>query len=346
MRKSGRGLILSTSPFLTHSDDTSSIMWNVVFSLIPAVIGSVYFFGISALLVIVASVAGALLSEYYFNVSVKKGENTLKDGSAFITGLLLAFTLPPGIPLWMAFMGGMISIVIGKLIFGGLGFNPFNPALVGRAFLQAAFPVAMTTWSPVIKSGEFFSLRGDTFALPFLTPKFDAMSAATPLAQMKFEGKVTDLVDLFVGNISGTLGETSALLLLLGGVYLVFKNIVNWRLPVGIFGTTYLIAFVLHAIQLDKYPVLPPQYYLVSGGLMLGAIYMATDMVTCPITQKGMWIFGISIGALVMIIRIFGGLAEGVMYAILLMNAMSPLINNAVKSRVFGQQKPVKNKKS
>ncbi|HEX2781048.1 MAG TPA: RnfABCDGE type electron transport complex subunit D, partial [Gemmatimonadaceae bacterium] len=239
---------------------------------------------------------------------------------------------PPGIPLWMAVIGGAFAIVFGKLIFGGLGFNAFNPALLGRAFLQAAFPTALTTWPRF--GGPWWALRGDNLALPFMHPRtMDAITAATPLGLMKFEGKWTPLRDLVVGTTSGSLGETAGALILLCGAYLAWKRYLDWRIPVGILGTVAAFAALLHLAD-PRHPT--AAFMLFSGGLMLGAIYMATDPVTAPVTKPGRWIFAIGIGALVVTIRIWGGLPEGVMYAILLMNALVPFINRVTRPRVFG----------
>ncbi|HQU59009.1 MAG TPA: RnfABCDGE type electron transport complex subunit D, partial [Saprospiraceae bacterium] len=259
--------------------------------------------------------------------------STLGDGSALITGLLLALTLPPGFPLWMAFLGGVIAIGMGKAIWGGLGQNTFNPALVGRAFLQAAFPTAITTWE--LPNGHYWMPRGTNLALPFFQGHpIDAISAATPLSRMKFDHAPTDLFDLLLGNTSGSLGETCGLLLALAGLYLAWRRLINWRIPVSILLTVALFSAVFYAMDPLRYP--SPPFMLLAGGLLLGAVYMATDLVTSPLTPKGAWIFGIGIGFLVVLIRIWGGLPEGVMYAILLMNAVAPLINRFTKTRVYG----------
>ena len=326
--KAGR-LVITASPHVHATVDTATIMWTVVGSLVPLVAAAAYFFGPSALLVVGAAVAGAVLTE---RVLGKRG--TLGDGSATITGMLLGLTLPAGMPMWMAFIGGVFGIALGKLLFGGLGYNVFNPALFGRAFLQAAFPVAITTW-PAVGGGavKWWSLRGDNFALPFMSAHTDAVTAATPLGLMKFEAKGTALFNLFIGNTGGSLGETSALLILLCGGYLAWRGFLNWRTPVSIFATVAVFSAILH-LSNAKYPT--PLFMLFSGGLMLGAVFMATDMVTSPVTNAGKWLFGLGIGVLVVSIRVWGGLPEGVMYAILLMNALVPFINKATQPRVFG----------
>lgn len=321
-------LVITASPHVHAKDDTPTIMWNVVGSLIPLVLIATWFFGPSALLVVGAAVAGAVLAEHVLG---KRG--TLGDGSAAITGILLGLTLPAGMPMWMAFIGGAFGIAFGKLLFGGLGYNVFNPALFGRAFIQAAFPVAITTWPAVGGPVKWWSLRGDNLALPFIGAHTDAITAATPLGLMKFEAKSTAIFNLFVGNTGGSLGETSALLILICGGYLAWRRYLNWRTPVSIFATVALFAGVLHALN-GKYP--SPLFMLFSGGLMLGAVFMATDMVTSPVTNSGKWLFGLGIGVLVVCIRVWGGLPEGVMYAILLMNALVPFINKATQPRVFG----------
>jgi electron transport complex protein RnfD len=303
-------------------------MWSVVATLVPIIGAAVFYFGPSAILVISAATAGAVLTEKFFG---PKG--ALWDGSGVITGLLVGLTVPPGLPIWMAFVGGAFGIGFGKLIFGGLGQNIFNPALLGRAFLQAAFPVAMTTWPSLETS--WWSLRGDNLALPLMSgAPPDALTGATPLGLLKFDQISTDNVNLIMGSIGGSAGETSAIIILLCGVYLALRNHLNWRIPASILVTVALLASGLHLLDAARYP--GPIFMLFSGGLMLGAVYMATDMVTSPVTNRGCWIFGFGIGFLVVVIRMWGGLPEGVMYAILLMNAMVPFINRATQPRVFG----------
>jgi len=323
--------LITASPHLAAADSTPRIMWSVVASLVPIVAVATYFFGPSALLVIAAATLGAVLTERVFGRS-----GTLLDGSATITGLLLGLTLPAGLPLWMAFVGGVFGIGFGKLIFGGLGQNVFNPALLGRAFLQAAFPVALTTWPA--RTGEWWSLAGNNFAAPLMSGTVvDAMTGATPLGLMKFERQTTALADLALGSTGGSLGETGAIVILLGGIYLALRKHLNWRIPASILLTVAVLATPLHMVDATRYP--GAAFMLLSGGLMLGAVYMATDMVTSPVTDPGCWVFGVGIGTLVVIIRLWGGLAEGVMYAILLMNALVPFINRATQPRVFGSKR-------
>ncbi len=328
--------IVSAAPHIKGGDSTPTIMWSVVMSLAPVVASAIYFFGPSALLVIVASIAGALLPEV---LAGRQGGRSLRDGSAMITGILLGLTLPPGIPLWMAFLGGAFGIGFGKIVFGGLGQNVFNPALLGRAFLQAAFPVAITTWPGQAQS--WWSLRGDNFAFPLMSPEVpEAITGATPLGLMKFEQTATSSWDLILGSTSGSLGETSGLIIVLCGLYLAWRKHLDWRIPASTLASVALLSSILYAFDAARYP--GPIFMLFSGGLMLGAFFMATDMVTSPVTHKGSWIFGAGIGFLVVVIRIWGGLSEGVMYAILLMNALVPFINRATQPYVFGAVEPEK----
>ncbi|MEZ4955801.1 MAG: RnfABCDGE type electron transport complex subunit D [Saprospiraceae bacterium] len=325
-------ITISTSPFLHHQDTTPRIMWEVVYTLVPVFGAAFFYFGLSALLISVVAIAGCLATELFFDKSAQRGAS-LRDGSALITGLLLALTLPPGFPLWMAFVGGVVAIGMGKIIWGGLGQNIFNPALLGRAFLQAAFPTAITTWE--MPNGQYLSARGTNFAFPFFQGEsVDAVSMATPLSQMKFSHQTTPVMDLLLGNTSGSLGETCGILLILAGAYLVWRKIINWRIPTGILLTVGLFSGLLYLIDSQKFA--SPVFMALAGGLLLGTVYMATDLVTSPLTAKGIWIFAIGIGILVVMIRVWGGLPEGVMYAILLMNAVTPLINRFSKTRVYG----------
>jgi len=338
-------LRITASPHVGSPESTPRIMWSVVASLVPIVAASLYFFGPSAALVLAASTAGALLTEMWLG-----GKGSLRDGSAAITGLLLGLTLPAGIPCWMAFVGGAFGIGFGKMIFGGLGQNPFNPALVGRAFLQAAFPVSLTTWPANAPGMTAFShfrldrladwarLRGDNLALPFAAPVVpDATTGATPLGLFKFERQGSELSDLLLGTTGGCLGETSAVLILLGGLYLALRNHLNWRIPVSVFAAVAALSGVLHLAGPDRFP--GPLFMLFSGGLALGAVYMATDMVTSPVTHRGCVIFGAGIGFLVVVIRLWGGLPEGVQYSILIMNALVPFLNRVTQPKVFGRRR-------
>ncbi|MCF7803376.1 MAG: RnfABCDGE type electron transport complex subunit D [Candidatus Marinimicrobia bacterium] len=311
--------VLSPSPHQYSEDSVPKIMWSVVGAVAPAAIMAVYYFGLPAVWMILACTFAALGTEVIINKI--KGEGlTIGDGSAAITGLLLALTLPPSFPVTGGILGSVFAIAIGKQIFGGLGANIFNPALLGRAFLQASFPVTMTTWT-LPNTAKFSGV--------------DAVSAATPLGQFKFEQIMTNYGDLLVGNIGGSLGETSAIAILLGGIYLLVKKYADWRIPVSFLGSVFLLGGLFWLINPSQYP--DPVFHLLSGGLMFGAFFMATDMVTSPITPKGAWIFGAGAGLILIVIRIWGGLPEGVMYSILLMNSVTPLINRYTRPKVFGE---------
>lgn len=328
-----RTLNISTSPHLKLKLGTEQIMLNVVIALLPPTIFAVFAFGLNALLLISTTVLSAVLTEHLLCKASGK-ESTIGDWSAVITGLLLALTLPPIFPLWMAAIGGIISIALGKFIFGGLGYNAFNPALVGRAVLQAAFPVAITTWYPAFNSERFLSISGSTLTFPFLTPIVDSTTGATPLSAFKFEGITPETKDLALGLISGSAGETCAVLIILGGIYLIVRKMMNWKIPVTILLTVLTLSAAFYLIDPKVYP--SPWFMMFSGGLMLGAVYMATDMVGSPMTSTGVVIYGVLIGVLVYVIRVWGGLPEGVMYAILLGNASSIQIDRLLKTRVYG----------
>ncbi|MEJ6950431.1 RnfABCDGE type electron transport complex subunit D [Natronospora cellulosivora (SeqCode)] len=297
-------LVVSSSPHIRSATTVRDIMWSVVVSLIPAVLAAVYFFGINAFLIVSVSIFGCLLTEFLFQKARGK-EVTINDGSAVITGLLLALTLPPTASLWMVLVGSAVAIGLGKQVFGGLGYNPFNPALVGRAFLLAAYPVQMTNWM------------------------IDGVTTATPLNVIAESQYMTvEYWDLFIGNVAGSLGETSAFALLLGAAYLIYKGYISWRIPLGMLSSVFIVTYLFGG---------DPIFHLFAGGLMLGALYMATDMVTSPITKSGRWIFGFGAGIIVVIIRLWGGYPEGVLYSILLMNMTVPLLNRYTRPRSFGE---------
>lgn len=334
---------IRTSPHVRTTRGVETIMLHVVFALLPAAAFAVYSFGASALALIASCMAASMLTEYVICRSAGR-ETTLSDYSAVITGLLLALTLPPGFPLWMGAVGGAISIAVGKMLFGGIGYNVFNPALVGRAFLQAAFPVAITTWTPPQPTDRFLEFIPSSLAIPFLTApdtgewlsarSVDGFSGATPLALMKFDGQATEAWSLFTGLTAGSAGETSSILILIGGAYLIARNMMDWRIPVAMLGTAAVVSGVFYVLDGARYP--DPIFTLLSGGLMLGALFMATDMVSSPVTPLGVWVYGAMMGLLTVIIRLFGGLPEGVMYAILLGNAATPLIDELTQPRVYG----------
>jgi electron transport complex protein RnfD len=328
MKSKDPKLVVQAAPFLQQGLTTPQAMLDVFYALIPVTIASIWFFGISVLLVLMASIAGTVLTEWLFS---SRGES-LRDGSAVLTGLLLGLTLPPALPLWMAFLGGVVGMGLGKTMWGGLGNNLFNPALLGRAFLLANFPNAMTTWTP--QTG-LFDLHPSNFAMPLMQTDVDAVTSATPLGLMKFEQQDTPLFDLMIGNTAGSFGETCGLLIILGGVYLILRRSIDWRIPAAILSTVVIFTGLLFMFDSTRYP--DPLFAVFSGGMLLGAFFMATDPVTSPLTPKGAWLFGIGIGIIVVLIRVFGGFPEGMMYAILLMNATVPLIERYTQPRAFGR---------
>ncbi len=337
-------LELRTSPHVVKNNSVERIMFHVVLALLPVAAFSVWQYGLSALALIVTVTATCLLSERMFN-RMAGTASTLSDWSATITGLLLALTLPPAFPLWMGAVAGFTAIALGKALFGGIGFNVLNPALVGRAFVQAAFPVAITTWVPAYAPNRFTEFVPTTFTLPFMTPPdigewakqaVDGFTGATPLARWKFENVLATPTDFLSGAVTASAGETSALLILVCGLYLAARKFLDWRIPVAVLGSAALTALVFHLVD-GRYP--DPLFVLLSGGLMIGAVFMATDMATSPVTPLGVWIYGALIGVVTVMIRYFGGLTEGVMYAILIGNALAPLIDQVCQPRVFGAVK-------
>ena len=329
-------LEIGSSPHVSSGASVDVIMRNVFMALLPACVFAVYAFGLGVLMILLTAVLSCVLTEHVI-CRLSDKPTTVGDWSIAITGLLYGMTLPPDLPLWMVAVGGIFAVAVGKSLFGGLGCNAFNPALVGRAFLQAAFPQAMTHWALPFSDDRFSSIPGSVLAMPFAEPVYDAVTAATPLARMKFEAVQAESPDLLFGLTTGSAGETCALLILAGGIYLVARNMMNWRIPVSIFLTVALITFVFMQVDPSVYP--RPKFMLFAGGLMLGAVFMATDMVASPITNAGCWLYGVLIGVLVVVIRFWGGMPEGVMYAILLANAASPHIDNLIQPRVFGTRR-------
>jgi electron transport complex protein RnfD len=321
-------LIVSLSPHVHSGDSVQKNMYGVLIALIPALIASLCFFGLGALVVTATSVIACVFFEWAITKYIMKKETTtVCDGSAILTGVLLGFNMPSNLPLWIIVIGALFAIGVGKMTFGGLGNNPFNPALVGRVFLLLSFPVQMTTW-PV--SGQ-------------LTSYLDAETAATPLALMSqaIHGDASALEqlpsawELFIGQNGGCIGEVSAIALLIGLAFMLYKRIITWHIPVSILVTVFVFGSIMHAADPTKY--VDGLTQLLSGGLMLGAIFMATDYVTSPMNHKGQLIYGVCIGLLTVIIRLFGAYPEGMSFAILIMNAFTPLINTYVKPKRFGE---------
>lgn len=313
-------LIVSPSPHIHGGDTISKNMYGVLIALIPAFLVSLYSFGLGALIVTATSVLACVLFEYLIQKCLLKKEPSICDGSAILTGVLLAFNLPSNLPVWIILIGALAAIGIGKMSFGGLGNNIFNPALVGRVFLLISFPAQMATW-PV--AGHF--------PLTYT----DAQTGATVLSAMK-EG-VTDfpsMMDMLLGHMGGSLGEVGAIALILGFVFMLARKIITWHIPVTILVTVVIFSGIMHAVDPARYA--SPLIQLLSGGLLLGAIFMATDYVTSPMSKKGMVVYGAGIGLLTIIIRLFGSYPEGMSFAILIMNALTPLINTYMKPKHFG----------
>lgn len=322
--------IVSPSPHTYSDESVPKLMYGVIISLLPALAVSIYFFGIGMLIVTTVSVASCILFEYLIQRYVLKVSPSHLDGSALLTGLLLAFCLPANIPFTLVMIGALAAVGIGKMTFGGLGNNIFNPALVGRVFLFISFPVAMTAWP---EPGQWMNYT-------------DAVTGATPLGLMK-EGLATKTVGeimpevpsflhLLIGKSMGSAGEVSALALLLGMLYMMYRKIITWHIPFSILATVAVFTGILWLVNPERFA--DPLFHLLTGGLMLGAIYMATDYVTSPMSHKGMIIYGVGIGIVTVLIRIFGAYPEGVQFAILIFNGFTPLINKFVKPKRFGKE--------
>lgn len=318
-------LIVAPSPHVHGSESTQKIMRDVILALLPALVVSVMVFGWDVLRVTAIAIVSCMLFEWLIQKFMVKGDCTLGNLSAVVTGLLLSFNLPASIPWWLVVIGSLVAIGIAKMSFGGLGKNPFNPALVGRVFLLIAYPVQMTTFPAPVRAAA------------------DAFSGATPLAQIKFGGDVAavDFSSMLFGQIPGSLGEVAALALLVGFVYLLWRKVITWHIPVSVLGTMALFALVvaltkgMEGAALWQFPL----FHLLAGGAILGAVYMATDYATSPMTTKGMVIYGVGIGAITMLIRLWGAYPEGMSFAILMMNAITPLLNKYIKNKRFGLKK-------
>jgi electron transport complex protein RnfD len=338
--------IVSPSPHTHSGASVERIMLDVLIALAPALLAALWFFRLEAARLTAVCVASCLLTEWLCRKTMKRA-NTLSDLSAAVTGVLLAFNLPPALPSWMAAAGSVFAIGIAKQVFGGLGYNPFNPALAGRAFMLISFTGAMTTWSGsdwIRKIASTASAAADGAS----AMAADALTTATPLGLAKEALKSGQalpvfpsglLTDFFLGNMNGCIGETSALALLLGAAYLLYRKVITWHIPAAYLLTVVVYAAILHVVS--PAASVPPLFHLLSGGLLLGACFMATDMATSPVTKSGMLVFGIGCGLITMLIRTVktGAYPEGVSFAILIMNAFTPLINRATRHRVFGTKK-------
>jgi len=299
-------LIVSVSPHIRAKEDVKRVMADVIIALSPALAASVIFFGWRPLIMVLVSIFFSMGSEFFWEKLWRK-KITVGDLSSVVTGILLAFVLPPSSPLWMVGIGAFVAIILGKQIFGGLGYNPFNPALVARAVLLASWPVHMTTW----------------------TRPLDGVTTASPLGivKMELEQKLPTYLEMFLGNRAGCLGEISALALLIGAVYLLYRKQITWHIPIGYIVTVGIVSFLFKK---------DPLFNILAGGLILGAFFMATDMVTSPLTRNGKLVFGVGCGVLTALIRFQGGFPEGVCYSILIMNMLTPIIDRFTEVRVFG----------
>ncbi len=315
-------LTVSGSPHFHADSSVRKIMYGVLISLIPATLVSFYYFGLGAIIVTLTAVVSCLIFEFLIQKYMIKGPITIWDGSAIITGVLLAFNVPSNLPLWMVVVGSFVAIGMGKMTFGGLGKNPFNPALVGRVFMLISFPVEMTTWPK---------------PEPLTTQIADVVTGPTALAFASFSPEsIPSYQDMFIGNMAGSLGEISALALILGGIYMLVKRIITWHIPVSFIASVFVFTGIVWLV--DPSANMDPVFHIITGGIMLGAIYMATDMVTSPMAPKGMLIFGVGCGVLTVVIRLWGAYPEGVSFAILIMNAFVPLIDRGFKPKRFGEE--------
>jgi Na+-translocating ferredoxin:NAD+ oxidoreductase subunit D len=332
-----KDITVSFAPHISKSHSTRSIMLDVIIGLTPAMVAAIYFFRLYAVTLVATCVIASVAMEGICNL-IRKKANTLDDLSAVITGIILAFSLPPAFPLWAAVIGSVFAIGIGKVVFGGLGANIFNPAMAGRAFLTACFGMLMTTWTvpatidtgmPVISADSKIE---------------DARTQATPLALSKNAQKAMNgakelkgastIGNLFFGNVGGCLGETSALALLIGGIFLLIRKTISWYIPVAVLVSAAIFSTIIYFMNPDTY--VSPLYHLFSGGLFIGAFFIATDPVTAPLTRRGMLLYGCGVGAITMLIRVVGQYPEGVMYSVLLMNGIAPLIDGMFKRIPLG----------
>lgn len=314
-------LVLSNSPHIRQGDTIKKVMFTVVLALLPACLAGIWFFGLAALNVLLLCTVSCVVFEEGWNKLMKR-TSTWKDGSAIITGILLGMNLNAGVPWWVCILGGFLAIILGKQLFGGLGYNPFNPALVARVGLLIGLPEIMTTWNATRSMGA------------------DVVTTATPLGMAP---GVAQVKDMLVGNIGGCLGETSAIALLAGGAILVVFKLIKWQVPLAFIGSVFVITGIAHWVNPSEYH--SPVVHVLSGGLLLGAFFMATDMVTSPMTRKGAWIFGLGCGIMTSLIRLWGSYPEGVSFSILFMNALTPLIDRNTIQKPFGYVAPVKEAK-
>ncbi len=334
-------LTVSLSPHQLGTNSVKKLMYGVLIALLPTLFISIWYFGLGAIIVILTSVLSSILFEFLLTKYLLKKPTTIMDGSAALTGLLLAFNLPSNLPIWLVIIGAFVAIAIAKLSFGGLGNNIFNPALAGRVFLLISWPQQMTSWAKPSPLSEDF--LGYT----------DVSTGATPLGIIaegirngipvtKLADRLPEYMNMIYGNTGGSLGEVGAAALIIGLIYMLMKKIITWHIPVSILGTVILFTGILWGFNPDKFA--PPLLHLFSGGLLLGAIFMATDYVTSPMSKRGMLVYGVAIGLLTVVIRIWGAFPEGISFAILIMNAFVPLVNMYLKPKRFGEKVKKTNK--
>ncbi|MCG8310442.1 MAG: RnfABCDGE type electron transport complex subunit D [Cytophagales bacterium] len=326
-------LTVSPSPHI-HSEDTiQKLMYGVIIAMLPALAISFFVFGIGALYVTLLSIVSCVIIEFLLTRYLLRKDPTILDGSAIITGILLAFNVPSSLPWWAIIIGSLVAIGIGKTAFGGLGNNPFNPALVGRVFLLISFPVQMTSW-PVPFESRLQFLDAATGATPLAIVK-EGVDAGIPIPQLMNE--IPSYLGLFLGGLGGSVGEVSAIGLIIGFVYMLWKKIITWHTPVSMLATIVVFTGILWIINPEKY--IDPVFHLITGGVLLGAFFMATDYVTSPMSSRGMLMYGAGIGFITVVIRVFGSYPEGVSFAILIMNGFVPLMNKYIKPKRFGNKK-------
>jgi len=328
-------ITVAPSPHIHSGKSVERLMYGVILALIPALVVSVFFYGIGAIAVTFISIVSCVLFELLIQKFILKTQVRISDGSALVTGMLLAFNLPSNLPWWIIIIGALVSIGIGKMTFGGLGNNPFNPALVGRVFLLLSFPVQMTSY-PVPKglSTPYISnIEGFTGPTPLGILK-EGIKQGTPVSDLMKE--LPSYLDLFLGKLGGSMGEIAGAALILGLIFLLIRKIITWHIPVSIILSVYVFTGILHLTDPSQYA--DPLFHILTGGILLGAIFMATDYVTSPMTSPGMLVYGIGIGVITVLIRVFGAYPEGVSFAILIMNGFVPLINRYIKPRRFGEE--------
>ena len=324
-------LTISGSPHVNSDLSVKKIMWGVVIALVPTMLVSFWYFGLGAIIITLSSVLACVLFEYLIQKYMLKQTPTVSDGSAVITGILLALNVPSNLPIWMIIIGALVAIGVAKMTYGGLGKNPFNPALIGRVFLLISFPVDMTSWPlpSVNRTAIFDAITGPT-ALGTIK---EGVAKGESIQQLMHN--IPSYTDMLLGNMGGSLGEVSAIAIILGGLFMLFRKIITWHIPVSFLLTVFVFTGILFEMDNTKY--VDPVFHLLTGGLMLGAIFMATDMVTSPMSKAGMLIFGFGCGLLTVLIRVWGSYPEGVSFAILIMNALVPLINKGFKPKKFGE---------